>query len=311
MSDSDTPKLMGSVPGSLGSQGASFLEGFTVQFWGVRSSIPTPGKGTVRYGGNTACVEVMVEGQRLIFDGGTGLQELGRHLHRTKMPIQAHLFFTHAHSDRIQGFPFFVPAFFAENCFEIYGAPALTGASIKQCLTQQMLRPNFLTPLQSMAAELVFHNISHGGKILLDNGVQIEALSLNAGTSALGFRVTHRGRSLVYATDTGDPAKNLEGNLVRLAEDADLLVYSGTYSELSYADLNGASAISWEKCVELAKQARVKAVLLSQHNPNHDDEALDRMEAEISGQFPHIRFAREGMVVRLDTGDEKSPSWSA
>jgi ribonuclease Z len=75
----------------------------------VRGNIPTPGADTVRYGGNTACVEVLVGGQRLIFDGGTGLRVLGCHLMNQEQPVSAHLFFTHTHWDRIRVFRFLRP----------------------------------------------------------------------------------------------------------------------------------------------------------------------------------------------------------
>ncbi|MGB3493999.1 MAG: hypothetical protein WBA57_14815, partial [Elainellaceae cyanobacterium] len=96
---------------------------FIVRFWGVRGSIACPGDRTVRYGGNTSCIEMNVAGQRLIFDGGTGLRVLGQTILR-EMPLNVKMFFTHSHWDHIQGFPFFVPAFVPGNRFEIYGAVA-------------------------------------------------------------------------------------------------------------------------------------------------------------------------------------------
>jgi len=93
---------------------------FSIHFWGVRGSIPTPSISTVRYGGNTPCVEMRCNGKRLIFDGGTGLRVLGQCLLK-EMPLEAHLFFTHSHWDHIQGFPFFTPAYIAGNSFKIYG----------------------------------------------------------------------------------------------------------------------------------------------------------------------------------------------
>ncbi len=102
---------------------------FLVRFWGVRGSIACPGPHTVRYGGNTSCIEMLVGGQRLIFDGGTGLRELGITL-MAEAPLSASLFFTHSHWDHIQGFPFFVPAFVPGNRFDIYGAIAPNGSTI-------------------------------------------------------------------------------------------------------------------------------------------------------------------------------------
>ncbi len=273
-------------------------EDFKVQFWGVRGSVPTPGADTVRYGGNTACVEVQVAGHRLIFDGGTGLRVLGKSLMH-EGPLRAHIFFTHTHWDRIQGFPFFTPAFLPENRFDIYGATAANGASIKQCLTDQMLRPNFFTPLQKMASEMVFHNIAAGSVLSFEKGVTVEAIALNPFTSALGFRVSYAGKSLVYATDNDHINPHQSPNLLYLAEDAELLIYGGTYPEIPFPDTNGLGNVAWEPIIEMAAKARVKEMILFHHNPTHDDDFLDQLEMEIHHRFPHLRLAREGMIMQL------------
>ena len=129
---------------------------FLVRFWGVRGSIPSPGPHTVKYGGNTSCVEMLVGGQRLIFDGGTGLRQLGIALLQQTTPVEAAIFFSHSHWDHIQGFPFFTPAFVPGNRFRIYGAIAPNGATIEQRLDDQMLHPNFPVPLQVMRGNLEF-----------------------------------------------------------------------------------------------------------------------------------------------------------
>lgn len=300
MPDSDSPSLT-DMPAAVAHSAAtpSSAIGFTVQFWGVRGSVPTPGSDTVRYGGNTACVEVCVGGNRLIFDGGTGLRVLGKHLIHQEKTVEAHLFFTHTHWDRIQGFPFFIPAFSEGNRFEIYGATAPNGASIKQCLTDQMLRPNFFTPLQRMRADLEFHNIVAGDIITLQNDVVVEALSLNPHTSALGFRVSWQGHSFVYATDTDNTRSSVDQNLLYLAQKSDLLIYDGTYADTTYHDLNGSATISWESGIELAKEAGVREMILFHHNPAHDDDFLDHLEMEIRQRFPKVRLAREGMILQL------------
>lgn len=273
--------------------------GFTAHFWGVRGSVPTPGSDTVRYGGNTACVEVIVGNTRLIFDGGTGLRVLGKQLLHQKSNIDAHLFFTHAHWDRIQGFPFFLPAFVPGNSFHIYGSPAPNGASIKQCLTDQMLRPNFFTPLQKMQASMQFHNIHAGSVVPLEEGLTIETIALNRHTSALGFRINWQGRALVYATDTEPHNRELDQNLLYLAQDADLLIYDGTYADNAYHDLNGKASIAWETGLNLVKETAIKELILFHHNPAHDDDFLDHMEMEIRQHFGNVRLAREGMSLQL------------
>ena len=277
---------------------------FAVRFWGVRGSIPTPGLETVRYGGNTACVELQVAGKRLIFDGGTGLRVLGKHLVK-EMPVQAHLFFTHTHWDRIQGFPFFIPAFIEGNSFDIYGAMGQNGASIKQRLCDQMLRPNFPVPLQVMRSTLRFHDISPGSVITLDD-VVIETISLNRPNRALGYRVTWNGYSVVYATDTEHLPNQMDQGLLYLAHQADLLIYDAAYADHTYYDFKPEPSekqlATWYAGVEIAVAAQVKQIILFHHDPAHEDDFLDQVEVEVQACFPNVRIAREGMILSVPSG---------
>lgn len=271
---------------------------FTLTFWGVRGNIPSPGADTVRYGGNTACVEVRVGGQRLIFDGGTGLWMLGRHLMAQGQPVAAHLFFTHTHWDRIQGFPFFAPAFVPATQLDIYGAQALNGASIKQRLMEQMLRPNFFKPLQTMAAAMTFHNIAAGDTIALGD-VLVEPWSLNRHTSALGYRVRWGDRVLVYATDTDPTQTSVDPNLLMLASGADVLIFDGTYADAAYSDPNGSGLAPWHLGIEVARASQVKHLVLFHHNPCHSDDQLDQLEHQVQASFAQASLAREGMTLDL------------
>jgi phosphoribosyl 1,2-cyclic phosphodiesterase len=274
---------------------------FTVKFWGVRGGIPTPGKDTVRYGGNTACVELNVGGKRLIFDAGTGLRALGKNL-LSQMPVEAHLFFTHTHWDRIQGFPFFVPAFIPNNHFHIYGATGLNGASIKQRLTDQMLRPNFPVTLQMMQSNLTFHNIAPGEVITLDD-IVIETISLNRPNSALGYRINWNGHSVVYATDTEHSPKRIEQSLGYLAHQADVLIFDAIYADCAYYSLEAASGVwqpeTWLASIEVAIAAEVKQIIVFHHDPTHEDDVLDKVESEVQSHFPTVRLAREGMTLQI------------
>ncbi|QQE66570.1 MBL fold metallo-hydrolase [Leptolyngbya sp. BL0902] len=280
---------------------------FLVRFWGVRGNIPTPGPDTVRYGGNTACVEVQVADQRLIFDGGTGLRSLGLQLAQQDRPVEAHLFFTHTHWDRIQGFPFFHPAFDADSHLHIYGATALNGASIKQRLTEQMLRPNFFKPLQAMTADLAFHTIQPGSHLKIGD-VSIDTVSLNPHTAALGYRVTWQGKSMVYASDTDPDAAVADPNLLFLAAAADLLIFDGTYLDMAYADLQSHHQAPWEMGVEIAKASGVKRLLLFHHNPCHSDSYLAQLEGHIQAAFPQAALAQEGMIIDLLQGGSPQPT---
>ena len=272
--------------------------GIAVKFWGVRGSVPTPGVSTTRYGGNTACVEVLIDTQRLIFDGGTGLRVLGEQLEQSDAPISAHLFFTHTQWDRIQGFPFFLPAFSAQNNFKIYGATAPNGASIKQRLTDQMLRPNFSLQLQDMRAKMEFCDVSAGSVIKIDD-ILVETISLNQKNGALGYRVSWKGRSLVYATDTN--YEQIDQNLLYLAQKADILIYDGTYADLLYqkAKSGNLEQAPLQTGIELAKAANVGQLILFHHSPMQTDTVLDELSVKLKQVYPTILIAQEGMSVDL------------
>jgi len=275
---------------------------FLVRFWGVRGSIACPGSPTVRYGGNTSCIEMLVGDQRLIFDGGTGLRALGRSLLQ-HMPLEANLFFTHSHWDHIQGFPFFTPAFIPGNRFNIYGAVAPNGATIEQRLNDQMLHPNFPVPLQIMGADLKFCDIDVGETVRLGE-VTVENALLNHPGEAVGYRVSCRGKAAAYITDTEHFPDRLDDNVLWLARDAEVMLYDATYTDAEYHDPMfskvGWGHSTWQEAVKVAKAAKVKTLVIFHHDPTHDDDFMDQVAADTRAAFPHSVIAREGMAIDLN-----------
>jgi phosphoribosyl 1,2-cyclic phosphodiesterase len=272
---------------------------FVVQFWGVRGQISAPGKDTIRYGGNTSCVEMRVGTKRLIFDGGSGLRVLGNDLLKA-MPVEAYMFFTQCHWDSIQGFPFFTPAFIPGNCFHLYGAEASDGTSMEQRLNCQMLGPNFPVPLQVMRSELKFYSLTSGKKIVLDD-VTVETIFLNYSHRAMGYRVTWQGRSAVYATDRACYPDRLDQNLLHLARQADLLILDAPRN-ISAEDICQSSPLLWQDNlwqtgIATAKAAGVKQIVMSRFHPDYDDDFLDKVEAHLQSVFPTDVLAREGMIL--------------
>lgn len=273
---------------------------FSVKFWGVRGNIPTPGIETMRYGGNTSCVELQIADQRLIFDGGTGLRVLGKQLLQ-EMPVQAHIFFTHTYWDRIQGFPFFAPAFVNGNRFDVYGAVGQNGASIKQRLSDQMLRPNFPVPLQMMQAALDFHDIGPGSAITLEKDILVETIALHRSNSTLGYRVTWNEHSVVYATDVEYQENQIDPGLLYLAHQADLLIYDIASDAASTEQLASFATFppAWQTGIEVANVTQAKQMVLFHHDPYDEDGFLDQVEAKIQTHSSNVRLAREGMVVSI------------
>jgi phosphoribosyl 1,2-cyclic phosphodiesterase len=277
-------------------------EKFTIRFWGVRGSIACPGQSTVRYGGNTSCVEMRVGNHRLIFDGGTGLRVLGQTL-LSEMPVTAHMFFTHSHWDHIQGFPFFVPAFVPGNRFTIYGAIAPNGSTIEQRLNDQMLHPNFPVPLQIMGADLEFKDIEAGETVMVGDDVRVESALLNHPGEAIGYRVNWEGYAAAYITDTEHFPDYLDENVLWLARNADVMIYDATYtSEEYYSERSskvGWGHSTWQEAVKIAKAANVKKLVIFHHDPLHDDNFMDQIKENTARQFPGSVVAWEGLEIDL------------
>jgi phosphoribosyl 1,2-cyclic phosphodiesterase len=273
---------------------------FDVQFWGVRSQIAAPGKDTIRYGGNTSCVEMRVGEQRLIFDGGTGLRQLGNSL-LGQMPLEVHMFFTHCHWDRIQGFPFFVPAFIAINHLHIYGASASNGASFKERLHKQMLGPNFPVPMQVMQSKMEFYDMATE-KTYSIGEVEVEAKFLDSAHRSLGYRINYQGKSVVYATGSQYVSACPNQILLTLSQGADLLIVD---APAALGNCNNGARLegidrAWRQfSLTFAKEAGVKQVVLSLYSPDDDDDLLEEVEKKLKSAFLSIRLAQEGMVVSV------------
>jgi phosphoribosyl 1,2-cyclic phosphodiesterase len=183
-------------------------------FWGVRGSIPAPGKTTVKYGGNTSCIEVYIKerDQVIILDAGTGIRELGNSLLSRYKPgkLSCNIFLTHTHWDHVQGFPFFAPAFIGGNSFNVYG-PITSSIndgnqkpylSLKDLFIEQMRYQYFPVKLDEMKAESKFKEIKEGHYEI--DGLKIQTKTLNHPVLCIGYRFSAGGSSgdLVYCTDS-------------------------------------------------------------------------------------------------------------
>ena len=284
---------------------SSLKNQFRIQFWGVRGSIPCPGPETVRYGGNTPCLDMVVNGEHLIFDGGTGLRVLGQSL-LSQRNLEAYMFFTHSHWDHIQGFPFFVPAFVPGNMFHIYGAIAPNEETVEQRLHNQMLHPNFPVPLRVMQANLRFYDLEVGDKISIGD-VIVENARLNHPGEAIGYRVTWQGKTAAYVSDTEHFPEGLDENVLHLAHQADVLIIDATYTDEEYysekSSKVGWGHSTWQEAVKIAKAAEVKQLVIFHHDPLHNDDFLDEVGRKAVAQFPNTILAREGMYLELIEGD--------
>jgi phosphoribosyl 1,2-cyclic phosphodiesterase len=289
-----------------------------VRFWGTRGSIPTPGHKTRRYGGNTSCVEVRIDGHLFVCDGGTGLRELGLDLaERAPDGVEAHLLFSHMHWDHIQGFPFFVPAYAAKNKFYVYEVtPGET--RVQRLLHRQMQSEYFPVSFSDLGATIQPGHFDSGE--LTVGGIRVRCLEQPHPGRSFAFSFEARGKKVVYATDSEldltiqnadearrDPSRlrRLPEAIVRFAMDADLLIADGQYTDAEYPERVGWGHATASSVVDLAVQARVKQCAVFHHDPMHSDDVVDakiqscRERAQQHGSEVVVFGAREGVELKL------------
>jgi phosphoribosyl 1,2-cyclic phosphodiesterase len=301
-----------------------------VRFWGVRGSYPTPGRETLRYGGNTACVEVRAGGCRLILDAGTGIIGLGRQMARERrsgggQPTTV-ILLSHLHHDHIQGFPFFLPAFMPGEQLHIYGPGAYAGA-LQEVLEGNQSPVHFPVSLREMAARKEIRSLQEHELVSWDaDGIRVsEAASGLSGESitvrvhhshshpggSYAYRLAWRDRSVVYATDV-EGYVGLDRRLAHFARGADLLIHDAQYSDEHYrGELEGLPATQGyghstvAMACEMARAAGARQLVLFHHEPAYEDAMIERMETQARACFGPTSAAYEGMEVRIKAGPSK------
>lgn len=271
-----------------------------VRFWGVRGSTPTASREHLRYGGNTSCMEVRTaSGDIYIFDCGTGLRALGKHLLEEygHTSINAFVFLSHYHWDHIQGIPFFEPLYNPENYFFFHSFPSHE-QTVQRALEEQMSDPYFPVNMEAMAAHRHFYNLCNDR--LSFNDAALRTARLNHPQGCLGYRLESGSRALVYATDNEPGVPQFDRNVRNLAEGADVLVYDAQYTPLEYVNFKkGWGHSTWREAVNVARDAGVKKLVLFHHDPDHNDAFVDSIVAEAARYFPEVVAASEGMEIDL------------
>ena len=257
-------------------------DAIAVRYWGVRGTLPIPGKRSLRYGGNTSCFTLeLPKDQLFILDAGTGIRELSNYLLATRHgPISAKLFVSHPHWDHINALPFFTPLFFPGNEFEVFGAPQ--GAmTMRELMAAQLDGVHSPIALRNFGARVFFRNLSEEKFTVGD--VQVSTMYLAHPGLSLGYRFDYRGKSFCYITDNelhlpGAPQFNQEfrDHLTGFVKGADILLTDSTYTDDEYPKrVNwGHSAVG--QVAALAHEAGVKELQLFHHDPDQSDDDIDR-----------------------------------
>ncbi len=278
----------------------------SIKFWGVRGSIPTPGPGTVRYGGNTSCIEFRYGDEIIILDAGTGLRLLGQSLldEFKDKPLNLTLLITHTHWDHIQGLPFFGPIYEPRCRLRIYGCEGARKGLVN-ALSSQMETTYFPVAFAKLPSNIQieeFKNFSFSiGTVL------VRAQRANHPGVCVGYRLFTPEALVCFFPDTEPRPDGQDKDMIEFIRGADLLVLDSQYDQTEYKSHVGWGHGCVDDTVALALRAEVKHLVLFHHDPGHDDARIDAMVsharkivAEKKGKL-RIEAAREGMTLNLDT----------
>ena len=267
-----------------------------LRIWGARGSLPCPGPSTVRYGGNTSCVEVRMGGHLVILDGGSGIRGLSAKM-RHEAPIEADVLLSHYHLDHIMGLPFFSAAFKRENTLRFRGARLETKITLRQILAKMMSPPLFPVPIEVYQATTSFDEFDPGDAFELPGGIQVETRGLNHPGGACGYRLSFGGVVIAYVTDTEHvPGEDSESALA-LMQGADAVIYYATYTDSEFEDYRGWGHSTWREANRLAELAGAETMILFHHDPTHDDAVMDRIAVEAAEDRAKTIVAREGLTL--------------
>ena len=270
-----------------------------VRFWGVRGSIACPGSSTIRYGGNTPCIEVRCGEHVLVFDAGTGLRPLGLELIKDKNIRDVDIFITHCHLDHVVGLPFFAPLFRKGYRVRVWAGNLLPANSIERVMRGLMSSPLFPIQIEIFKAAIEFHDFRSGDVLRPHENVVLRTAPLDHPDASNGYRLEYGGRTFALVSDTeGFPGK-CDNDLLSLADHADLAVYDATYTEDEIVSRIGWGHSTWLRGIRLAEKANVKHLCLFHHDPSHDDDFMDALAAEADDVRAGTVTAREGQIIDL------------
>jgi phosphoribosyl 1,2-cyclic phosphodiesterase len=292
-----------------------------IRFWGVRGSIPSPGPQTVRYGGNTTCIEVRSDaGELIILDAGTGIFPLAQTLLK-ELPVRANVFITHTHWDHIHGLPFFIPFFIPGNSVRIHGAyDVISSQGIEQIMNVQMQYSYFPIREAELKARIEYQTLEIGEVVQIGDATITNTL-LNHPVIDFGYRVDCNGKSMFFTGDH-EPWFNIydEGDegyaeFQALIEEkqrhmddtirgVDVLIMDCSYTAAEYPSKKGWGHSTFDYAMELARRTGVKKLVCTHHEPTRSDDELEQAFAEAKQRVarpgdPEIILSREGLELEF------------
>jgi phosphoribosyl 1,2-cyclic phosphodiesterase len=296
-----------------------------IKFWGTRGSIAVPSPETLRYGGNTTCLELRADGEIVVLDAGSGIRPLGIALDREfqARPIKLSLLITHAHWDHIQGFPFFKPAYDSKNEIRIFGFDG-AGATFREIMTEPMRSPFFPIAMRELSARMDINKLTEM-KFSLGQ-LDIHAAFVNHPGVCAGYRIFTSGGSVAFLPDhepyefflhsargrqpSPEQAREIAADqhaaLVQFLRVSDVLILDAQYTDQEYETHIGWGHGSISSAVSLALEAEVQTLLLFHHDPSHDDKLVDTMVESArelvvqSGSHLEVAGAQQNSEILLE-----------
>ena len=303
----------------------------SVRFWGVRGSIPCPGRDTVEFGGNTSCLEIRAGKRLVIIDLGTGVKPLGDWIMENEFkngPINMDIFISHTHWDHIMGFPMFTPIFIRGAKMRISGPVSFNDDTLASIIGDQLSYRYWPVRQSELAAQIEYKELK---ETILDlgDGLKLTTKYLNHPILCLGYRFEYQGQSIVTAydhepfrnlfpTDPQDPSYDEDAaregeaaaaeeneRMIRFFSGANVLVHDTQYTKDEIEAHMGWGHSSYDTAIDEACKAGVKKLVLFHHDPNRTDEQLKSLESNLkkqycSKEYPQIIMAREGLTVEAE-----------
>ena len=287
-----------------------------IRFWGVRGSIASPGPHTVRYGGNTTCIEIRTDNNELIIiDAGTGIFPLSQTL-MAELPVTANVLITHSHWDHIQGLPFFIPNFIPGNTLRLHGAfDPVSGKGIEQVMAVQLQYSYFPVREAEMKARIEYVTLAPEQSVQVGSA-RVTPYLLNHPVINFGYRIECDGKAVFFTGDHEPPYNIYEpgdeehaayqafvnekaASVLEAVRGVDVLIADCSYTEAEYPAKKGWGHGTFKSSIELARQAGVGLLFCTHHEPTRSDDALEQVFAQAVAPYlgaagPAIRLAREG-----------------
>ena len=270
-----------------------------IKFFGVRGSISVCGEEFQKFGGNTSCVLLEGPKRAVILDAGTGIRELGKEMSQDPhlgIDRACFLAFSHFHWDHIQGLPFFGPAYDSRRTFTISAiGRERYGKDLRSIFETQMQQDYFPVPLDGMGATINF--LQTPEDCFSVEKAFVRVVKHNHPGDAYSYRFQDaEGKVIVFCTDI-EHGERIDPRIVDLARDADVLIHEGQYTPEELPRHRGWGHSSWAQAVEVAERARVKRLIVTHHDPDHDDAFLLDVERQCQARFPDTVLAREKMEL--------------